>query len=388
MPDSPDGRPTPVAVTVAPRTIALLVGVALGSLALVAVVWTVREVLVQLVVAVVLAMAAEPLVQALQRRGLSRGTAVGVSFALGAALVIGFVYLMVAPLVHETRQLAHDAPALVDQLTHGEGRYGFLEERFHVVERARAALESDPASVTAGPVVGAVGSAVSTAGALLFIAFLTLFVQLGGRRWFDSLVGLAPEGAGRRIRRAGEGISTAVGGYVAGNLLISVVAGTVTTIVLLATGVPYAVPLGVLVGILDLIPMVGATIGTVVAAAVALTVSLPTAVIVVAAMVLYQQIENHSLQQLVYHRTVKLSPLAISLSVAIGAELGGVAGALLGIPFAGALKAVSDELLAWRRGEEPDEGPRVLRSESVPAPMRAGPPPADHDHGELTAKGV
>jgi AI-2E family transporter len=55
----------------------------------------------------------------------------------------------------------------------------------------------------------------------------------------------------------------------------------------------------------------------------------------------YQQIENHTLQQLIYHRTVKLSPLAIAISVAAGAEIGGVVGALLGIPFAGALKVVS-----------------------------------------------
>jgi predicted PurR-regulated permease PerM len=69
-------------------------------------------------------------------------------------------------------------------------------------------------------------------------------------------------------------------------------------------------------------------------------------------MVIYQQIENHTLQQVVYHRTVKLSPLAIAVSVAAGAEVGGVVGALLGIPFAGALKVVGREVVAWRRGEE------------------------------------
>jgi len=194
-----------------------------------------------------------------------------------------------------------------------------------------------------------------------------LFVQLGGRQWYRSLVELAPEAARPRIRRMGEGIADSVGGYVAGNLLISVVAGTVATIALLATGVPYAVPLGLLVAILDLIPMVGATIGTVVAAAVALTEGVPEAVIVVVVLVLYQQVENHSLQQLVYHRTVKLAPLTIALAVATGAELGGVVGALLAIPFVGALKAVATELVAWRRGDEGD--PRLSRSESEPAPM-------------------
>jgi predicted PurR-regulated permease PerM len=89
------------------------------------------------------------------------------------------------------------------------------------------------------------------------------------------------------------------------------------------------------IGVFDLIPLVGATAGTVVVAAVALgTRGVAVAAIAVVAMIIYQQLENNLLQQLVYHRTVKLSPLAIALSVAAGAELAGVPGALLGIPFA------------------------------------------------------
>jgi predicted PurR-regulated permease PerM len=369
---SPRPEQTPLPVTVAPRTVVLVVGVVFASVALVAFVYAARSILLELVVAIVLAMAAEPLVQVFEGRGFRRGTAVGISFGIAAVAALAFAYLLVAPLAHETRHFVAAAPGLVDELTQGHGRLGFLEHRFHVVERTRDALQSRPASATAGPVLDRLGSAVHAGGAILFVAFLTLFVQLGGRQWYRSLVELAPEAARPRIRRMGEGIADSVGGYVAGNLLISVVAGTVATIALLATGVPYAVPLGLLVAILDLIPMVGATIGTVAAAAVALTQGVPEAVIVVVVLVLYQQVENHSLQQLVYHRTVKLAPLTIALSVATGAELGGVVGALLAIPFAGALKAVATELVAWRRGDEGD--PRLSRNESEAAPMAGGSP--------------
>jgi predicted PurR-regulated permease PerM len=137
-----------------------------------------------------------------------------------------------------------------------------------------------------------------------------------------------PEASRERWQSAGSGISNAVGGYVTGNILISLVAGTVTTFILLATGVPYPVPLGLVVAVFDLIPLVGATVGTVI-------------------------VENHTLLPLVYHRTVQLSPLAIAVSAAAGAEIGGIVGALLGIPVAGALKVAFRELLAWRRGEPP-----------------------------------
>jgi predicted PurR-regulated permease PerM len=343
----------PVVVALATRTIVVFVAVATAALVLLTLVYAARTILIELVVAVVLAMAAEPAVQALERRGLRRGAAVGVSFGALALALLVFAYLLLAPLVDETRRLVDDAPNLVAELTSGNGRLGFLERDFHVVERTREGLDSQHFSGTAGRAMNLVGSAVRTGGAIFFVAFLTLFVQLGGRQWFNGLVETAPERARPRIRRVGSGISAAVGGYVTGNLLISIVAGSVTTVVLYTLSVPYAVPLGLVVAVLDLIPMVGATIGTVIAASVALaTQGVTAAVIVVVAMLLYQQIENHSLQQLVYHRTVKLSPLAIAVSVAAGAEVGGVVGALLGIPFAGSLKVVGREIVAWRRGDD------------------------------------
>lgn len=344
---------TPIPVTIAPRTVLLFVGVALAAILLLALVYAARAVLVQLVVSIVLAVAAEPLVQALQRRGLGRGAAVGVTFALVSLALVVFVYLVFAPLVDDVRRFVQDAPALVEDLSNGDGRLGFLEERFHVVERVQAAVDSGGLTATAGPTLEIVRSSSHAGGTLVFVLFLTLFVQLGGRSWYEALVRLVPEPGRARVRRTGTGIATAVGGYVSGNLVISLIAGTVATLVLLAASVPYAVALGLIVAVFDLIPLVGASVGTIVVGGVALATEGPlTAMLVVAAMILYQQFENHVLQQLVYHRTVKLSPLAIALSVALGAQVGGVVGALLGIPMAGALKVVSSELVAWRRGED------------------------------------
>jgi predicted PurR-regulated permease PerM len=342
-------RAAPRQVTVAPRTLLIFVLLAAGVFLAWQLVNAVHTTLVQLVVAIVLAMALEPLVRVFEARGLPRGGAVTVAFSLVAIALIAFAYFLFEPLVTELSQFARSLPTTLRELTHGRGRLGFLENRYHVIERARAAVQAHGITGATGTTFGVVSEAVKTGGAIVFVAFLTLFVQLGGRQWFDSLVGLAPAEHRERVRRAGAGVSRAVGGYVSGNLLISVIAGSVTTAVLVATHVPYPVPLGLLVAVFDLVPLVGATIGTVVVAAVALTKGIPTAAIVVGAMILYQQIENHTLQPLVYHRTVKLSALAITVSVAMGAELGGVVGALLGIPAAGALKVVFAELSDWRQ---------------------------------------
>jgi predicted PurR-regulated permease PerM len=87
----------PVAVTVATRTIVVFVLVVLSAFLVLALVYEARSVLVQLVVAVVLAMAVEPAVQSLERRGLRRGAAVGISFGIVAVALAAFAYLLVAP---------------------------------------------------------------------------------------------------------------------------------------------------------------------------------------------------------------------------------------------------------------------------------------------------
>jgi len=349
--DAPETRPEAeiTKVVVAPRTLVTLVLLALGGVLLVALAYAARTILLQLLVAVVLAMALEPPVQALERCGLARGKAVAITFSLALIAVAAFGYLLVAPLVSEVASFAHHVPGLLQTLTQGHGSLGFLERRFHIVEHARASIADQGAGLIARRASRVVGGLLNTGAAAVTVAFLTLFVVLGGRRWFDSLVDLVPENSRERWLRGGNGVSMAVGGYVAGNLLISVIAGTVATIILLATGVPYPVPLGLLVAVFDLIPLVGATLATIIVAAVALTKGVPTTAIVVAGLVVYQQIENRVLGPVVYHRTVQLSALATAVSVAAGAEVGGLAGALLAIPIAGALKAVSHEVVAARR---------------------------------------
>jgi predicted PurR-regulated permease PerM len=111
---------------VAPRTIVGFVLTVVAAFLLLAVVYAARAILVQLVLAIVLAMAAEPLVRLLERR-LGRNAAVGVTFAVVASLLIGFAYVLVAPILERTRQLVHDAPQLLEDLKAGRGPLGFLE---------------------------------------------------------------------------------------------------------------------------------------------------------------------------------------------------------------------------------------------------------------------
>jgi predicted PurR-regulated permease PerM len=170
-----------------------------------------------------------------------------------------------------------------------------------------------------------------------------------------------PEGSRERWRKVGHDIYRTVGGYVTGNLAISVIAGTLTTIVLLALGVPFAVALGVIVAILDLIPLAGATIAGVIVSTVAFIHSITAGIVVVVFVVVYQQLENHFLQPVIYSRTVQLSPLIVLVAILIGAKVAGILGALGAIPVAGAIQVL---LIDWQQHRKA----RARAPTPIPAP--------------------
>jgi predicted PurR-regulated permease PerM len=149
-----------------------------------------------------------------------------------------------------------------------------------------------------------------------------------------------------------------IGGYVAGNLVISVICGVVTTLSLYLLDVPYSLALGVFMAVFDIIPLVGATIGSfVVVASGLIFVDMRTAVILFVIVNVYQQIENHILQPVIYGKTVQIPSLTILIAVLAGGAALGLVGALLAIPVAATIQSIVAELLeerAMQLGELPN----------------------------------
>jgi predicted PurR-regulated permease PerM len=343
-----------------PRTIitAAVLIVAIGVVLWV--VWVSRRVLIWTFVSAFLAVALNPAVGALQRRGIHRrGAAAAVVYVLMVAIIAGLGALLIPTLVNQVNDLVDAAPGYVQDLTHGRGPLGFLETKYHVVERVQDAVKGNGSGRLAGGATAALDvtrSVITFVAGVVTIAFMTFFMLLEGEAWKDRFVALLPAKAQPRAQHMASEIARTIGGYVSGNLFISVIAGFSVTIVLLATGVPFALALGLLVAILDLIPLAGATLGAIIVTLVALTHSLTAALVVLGFFIVYQQLENHLLQPIVYGRTVQLSPLAILVSVLVGAEVAGVIGALGAIPVAGTIQIVISDWLQHRRPPPPEDG--------------------------------
>jgi predicted PurR-regulated permease PerM len=317
------------------------------------VMWIARHVIVWILISVFLALAMNPAVDFFQRHGIRRrGLAAGLTYVLVLGALAGIGALFVPTIVSQVSDFVGKVPDYVRDITHGKGRLGFLETKYHIAERIRNAVHDGGAK----RVLGLSGTAVSvTKGVItivvgtITIAFLTFFMLLEGPKWVERTYALLPAESRPRWRRVANDIYRTVGGYVTGNLLISLIAGVATTIVLLILGVPYAVALGLIVAILDLIPLAGATLAAIIIASVAFLHSIPAGIIVIAFFVVYQQVENHLLQPIVYGRTVQLSPLVVLIAVLIGAELAGILGALGAIPVAGAFQVLLADWLQHRR---------------------------------------
>ncbi len=330
-----------------PTTVLAVLGITFGFLLLLYVTWISRQVLTWIIVAIFLTLALNPAVEAFERRGLRRGLATTVTTLLAVGVIVALGSLFIPTLVDEATGFADELPEYVDDVSAGRGPLGELVERYDIDERVREAVEGGGASGVLGfsdTALAVTEGVITFIVAVVTIAFMTFFMLLEGPRWMERFYGLLPERSQEKWRGIGRDIYRTVGGYVTGNLLISVIAGVSSTIVLLILGVPYAVALGVLVAILDLIPLAGATLAAIILTTVAFLTSIPAGIIVLAFMIVYQQIENHVLQPLVYSRTVQLSPLAILVSVLIGAKIAGILGALAAIPVAGAIQVL---LLAW-----------------------------------------
>jgi len=205
----------------------------------------------------------------------------------------------------------------------------------------------------------------------LTILVFTVYFMADMPRIRAGVVRLFPMDRRPRARRVVDLVVDKVGGYMIGNIIISLIAGVVSFIAFTILGVPFAVPLAFLVAICDLIPMIGATLGAILGVTVALftTELWPTTVLVAAFFVAYQQLENYLIAPRVLKTTVELGAAAVLISGLIGATVLGLVGALMAIPIAAAFNVLLNERLVAHE-EAAGEG-SIAAAAAATDPVRA-----------------
>ncbi|HSQ05127.1 MAG TPA: AI-2E family transporter [Burkholderiales bacterium] len=310
-------------IDIAPAAIARII-------AAIVVVWLwlrLWRLLMVILVAVVLAIALDTIVEWLKARRIPRGLGATVSVFGLTLLIVGFFWVSGASLMGQTR-------LLTDRLTTAE--QDVIRHAPEPIARIlrRNSTQQTSASAVAGYVVDVGRIAIVGALVAALAMILTIYLLIEGRRTYAWLVAYVPRAHRDRMHLTACEARKAILGYVAGNVATSVFAFVFVLVVLTVLHVPGALLLAILAGLFDFVPVLGFIGSAFPAVLLALTVSTPVALIVLALYAGYHLLENYYIGPRVYGDRLRLSNLAVIVAFAIGAEIGGVVGALLALPLA------------------------------------------------------
>ncbi len=301
--------------------------------------WLLARPLALLFAAIVIANALAPAVGRLSRR-LPRGLAVAAVYLLLLVLVAGMGAIIVPPLVAQARESAESIPELVGSVQRRADRANLPGQ-----DRLLGALAS---------------SARNLGGVLLGVPFVLLsavldiaLVVVVSAYWLAAMPGLRgftlslfPAERRERVGAVLGEMGQTIGGYVRGTAIDGLILGAVAYGGYLLIGVRFPLVLGLLAGLAAFVPVIGPFLAAVPAVALALLDSPVKALVVIAFYFILQQLEGYILLPNVMHSQADIPPLLVILALFAGGSLGGVLGALVAIPLAGALRVLVLRLVA------------------------------------------
>ena len=320
-----------------------------------------HQVLFILFIAIIMGTVLRPSVSWLQRRGIPGVPSVILVYLLLLALLIGFALLLVPVIVEQTTTITAAVPdsyqnlrdwivshpnPLITQLS------SFLPATLSLLDPGQSTGQE--VLDTAGQALGYLGSAskgIFTGAAILLLAF---YWTLDGPRTIRSLLLLAPISQRESGRELITAMETKVGAYVAGQSLLCLIVGLLALIAYLTIGLPYALVLALVAGVMEAVPLVGPLLGAVPAALVALTLGPDKLGWVVVATIVIQQIENSLLVPRVMRKAVGVNPFVSLLALFAFSSLLGIPGALMAIPMAAIIQLLLNRFVFDRGALEPE----------------------------------
>src|SRR3954453_13296883 len=340
-------EPTRIEIVLSPATVAK----GLALLFLLACVIAARDALLAIALSIVLVLGLDPPVAALERRGWGRGRASLPVFGALTLVVLAIAVWAAAPVWHSIRDFAANIPSYIDELQ-SERPFKSLDASTEVLAKLQSAAADLAKDLPAAAVnlLGAAAGAIGAVFSLVTLAFLTLFGMTAKPALTRSALELMRPTVAERVERTFDEVTRTISFSLIGNIVISVIAGTVVGVTAVIVGAPSPAVLAIIVGLFDLIPQVGSAIAAfIVCIATLIASGLGPALVLLAVILVYQQLENYLIQPAVMKEAIELSGFATIAVVLLGSALLGVVGAVLAVPVAASVKVVLRELTRGRR---------------------------------------
>jgi len=314
-----------------PRRVALQIPWAtlLKIIAAAALVWLwfhLWHIVLLVLVAIIIAVGLAPAVSRLERRGAPRWAGATVVTLLVVGAIVGFLVLTWSSLSDQARNLG--------------GRLGAIEQEIiryvpqPVIEAMRRNDATPDASMVASYLMALVGSVLNAVTIFVLASILVLYLLIEAERTYAWVRGYVPSRHRARFDRTAREAKDVALGYLVGNVVTSLFAAVYVYVTLTLLGVPASLLLALLAFVADFIPVLGFFLSCVPAIVMAATVSGTMALLMVPIYLFYHLLENYFIGPRVYGDRLSLSKVAVLVAFAIGAELAGIAGALVALPLA------------------------------------------------------
>ncbi|GAB3499188.1 AI-2E family transporter [Nocardiopsis coralliicola] len=305
----------------------------------------IQGVLVNILVALFLAIGLNPIIEALRRRGLPRWAAILAVCAVLVLLAAVFAWAVVPPLTSQIAGFAASAPQELQNLQE-HGFIADLDRRFGILHQLQeVASSADFGQQVFGGVFGLGQAVLNSVFAVFTVLVLTLFFMASLPVMSETGYRLVPASSRARVRELGDEIVARVGDFIGGQLLIAAIGGLVAFLFLTAIGSGYALTLALVISITALIPLVGTTIGALAASAAVAVTDLKMGLITLVFFLVYQQIEAYVISPRIMQRSVRVPPTATITFALVGGALLGLVGALIAVPAAAAVLLILERVV-------------------------------------------
>ena len=284
------------------------------------------------------------------KTGLSRGLAATVTVLGIAVTVVVLALLLLVPLVGAVRDFLQQLPQTIQQLREsGELEWmGDTGAGGNLQAGAEKVSVSVPDAISAVLGIGGDFFTIFVAGFTVLFTCLFLLTDVGNLK--RSLASVLAPGEDERWLGVWERVTQAVSRWAIGVVVIATIAGTTQGVTAWLLGSSFAVALGVIAGLLDMIPNLGATIaGVILVPAIWAEQGIGAALVMLAVVLIYQQVENNVLTPKIQGKAVNLSGFFIIVAVTLFGALLGVLGALTAVPLAATIQILVQELTKARR---------------------------------------
>lgn len=291
------------------------------------------DILLLFFVAFIFMSALSPLVEKLTKFKIPRVIAVLFVFLLVLGSIIGLFTIGLTPLVTQTSNLTQKLIDVSDSLLNA-----------HIIDQTVIKQELSGLS---GQLVNVTVDIFQNFIALISTMVITIYMMLDRKKIEDygtSFFGSKQDEAQQLLRR----IEDKLGAWLRGQIILSLVIGISVYVGLTALGIEYALPLGIVAGLLEVVPVIGPIVSAIPAVLIALTVSPIFAGVIAGFYLLIQQLEGHFIVPQVMKRAVGLNPLLVILAISVGGRLLGIGGALLAVPIAVVLQLILQEIIRIR----------------------------------------